>query len=104
DPDALITRSIDELQAVFPSFGPGNVLESHVHRAAFVEPVWTVNYSARLPRRALLDDTLFILTTAQLYPSINSTSNCVAQVRDAFDRLAAPVPGAGRHDSQDVKR
>lgn len=96
--EALITRSIDELRSVFPSFSPGSVLESHVHRAAFVEPVWTVNYSARLPRRALLDDTLFVLTTAQLYPSINSTSNCVAQVRDAFDLLAAPMMGPAHRD------
>jgi protoporphyrinogen oxidase len=94
DAEALISRSIHELRSVFPSFTPGSVLESHVHRASFVEPVWTVNYSSRLPRRALLDDTLFVLTTAQLYPSINSTSNCVAQVRDAFDQLAAPITGS----------
>jgi len=91
DPEVLITRSIDELRRVFPTFAPGSVLESHVHRAAFVEPVWTVNYSARLPRRALLDDSLFVLTTAQLYPAINSTSNCVAQVREVFPRLATPI-------------
>jgi protoporphyrinogen oxidase len=89
DADELIERSVGELSRVFPSFSPGQVLESHVHRAAFVEPVWTVNFSDRLPRRALLDDTLFVLTTAQLYPEINSTSNCVSQVRESFGRLVA---------------
>ena len=53
-----------------------------------MEPVWTVNYSDRMPRRVLLNDSLFVLTTAQLYPEINSTSNCVSQVRESFARLA----------------
>jgi protoporphyrinogen oxidase len=87
DSDALIERSMGELSRVFPSFNVGRVLESHVHRAAFVEPVWTVNYSDRVPRRALLNNSLFMLTTAQLYPEINSTSNCVTQVRDSFPSL-----------------
>jgi hypothetical protein len=66
-----------------------------VHRAGFVEPVWTVNYSDRVPRRVLLNDTLFVLTTAQLYPEINSTSNCVGQVRATLDRLLAdPLDGS----------
>jgi protoporphyrinogen oxidase len=95
DADGLIERSVGELSRVFPSFNPGQVLESHVHRAAFVEPVWTVNFSDRLPRRALLGDTLFVLTTAQLYPEINSTSNCVSQVRESFDRLVGGAVTAG---------
>jgi protoporphyrinogen oxidase len=85
--DAVIGQSLTEVQSVFPEFAPGSVLETHVHRAAFVEPVWTVNYSSRLPARALLDDTLFVLTTAQLYPAINSTSNCVAQVQAVLPQL-----------------
>jgi protoporphyrinogen oxidase len=87
DPEAVISQSLAELGSVFPEFNPASVLESHVHRAAFVEPVWTVNYSTRLPARALLDDTLFVLTTAQLYPAINSTSNCVAQVQGILPQL-----------------
>lgn len=87
DSEALVSRSLGELASVFPTFSPGSVLESHVHRAAFVEPVWTVNYSARLPQRALLNDSLFVLTTAQLYPDINSTSNCVSKVRAVLPQL-----------------
>jgi protoporphyrinogen oxidase len=96
DADALIERSVGELSRVFPSFNAGRVLESHVHRAAFVEPVWTVNYSDRVPRRALLNNSLFVLTTAQLYPEINSTSNCVTQVRDTFDLIAGGAEAARR--------
>jgi protoporphyrinogen oxidase len=93
DADALIARSLAELGSVFPAFQPGAVVEAHVHRAAFVEPVWTVNYSSRLPRPALLDDSLFVLTTAQLYPAINSTSNCVANVREILPRLLGRSDG-----------
>ncbi|MGH7359477.1 MAG: hypothetical protein ACREJR_11750, partial [Candidatus Rokuibacteriota bacterium] len=57
--------------------------------AAFVEPVWTLDYRSRLPGRRLLDDSLFVLTTAQLYPEINSTSNCVRQVKDELGPLLA---------------
>jgi protoporphyrinogen oxidase len=103
DPGALIARSVAELANAIPSFSPAQILESHVFRAAFVEPVWTIRFSERLPQRVMLDDSLFVLTTAQLYPEINSTSNCVAQVRDVFDRLAAPA-GAPTPPSYAVSR
>jgi hypothetical protein len=35
-----------------------------------------------------------MLTTAQLYPEINSTSNCVTQVRDTFDLIAGGTEAA----------
>jgi protoporphyrinogen oxidase len=85
----LISNSIKELESVMPSFRSNQILESHVFRAAFVEPVWTLDYSSRMPRRSLLDNSLFVLTTAQLYPEINSTSNCVAQVKEVFHALVA---------------
>jgi protoporphyrinogen oxidase len=94
----LISRSIAELEKVFDHFHPDQVLEAHVFKAALVEPVWTLNYSSKLPHRALLNNSLFLLTTAQLYPNINSTSNCVKQVRDVLDQLATPVMGAAEYN------
>jgi protoporphyrinogen oxidase len=85
----LSSRSAKELQAVVPSFKPSHIIESHVSRAAFVEPVWTLDYSTRMPQRALLGNSLFVLSTAQLYPEINSTSNCIAQVKETFQHLVA---------------
>jgi protoporphyrinogen oxidase len=89
DSTELSSRSARELQEVVPSFKPSQIIESHVSRAAFVEPVWTLEYSARMPQRSLLNNSLFVLTTAQLYPEINSTSNCIAQVKEAFQDLVA---------------
>ena len=89
DAEKLIAAGTAELARVIPTFDAGQILESHVFRAAFVEPVWTLDYSRRLPRRSLLDNRLFVLTTAQLYPEINSTSNCVRQVREVLDQLLA---------------
>jgi protoporphyrinogen oxidase len=94
--DEILTQSIGELQSLFPEFHPGHIAESRVSRAAFVEPLWTVDYSSRLPQRSLLDDSLFVLTTAQLYPEINSTSNCVKQVKSVLDRLTAESTPAPR--------
>jgi protoporphyrinogen oxidase len=91
DPESVIETSVAELARIVRGFDAGRVVESHVFRAPFVEPVWTVNYSSRMPRRALLGDSLFVLTTAQLYPQINSTSSCVRQVRDVFPQLVAGV-------------
>ena len=85
----LISQSTEEVASVFPSFKTNQILDARVHRAAFVEPVWTLNYSSRLPRPSLLNDSLFVLSTAQLYPEINSTSNCIKQVRDVFERFTA---------------
>lgn len=87
----VLSRSLAELRSVFPAFHPDQVAASRVSRAAFVEPLWTVNYSARLPRRCVLNDSLFLLTTAQLYPEINSTSNCVKQVTGVLPQLTAAV-------------
>lgn len=96
--EPLIARSVKELEASIPTFESKQILEAHVFRAPFVEPLWTLNYSERMPRRILLNDSLYVLTTAQLYPEINSTSNCVKQVRDVFDSLAAPAAGAVQHN------
>jgi protoporphyrinogen oxidase len=85
----LISRSIAGLEKIFPHFHSSQVLEAHVHKAALVEPVWTLNYSSKLPHRTLLNNSLFLLTTAQLYPNINSTSNCVKQVNEIFKQLVA---------------
>jgi len=89
----LIEQSLPMLGNLFPHFNPSQVLEAHVHRAAFVEPRWALNYSSHMPRRILLNNSLFLLTTAQLYPEINSTSNCVKQVKEVFDQLITqPLP------------
>jgi protoporphyrinogen oxidase len=89
DAERLIAAGVGELGRVLPGFEAGQVLEAHVHRAAFVEPVWTLDYKSRLPRQSLLDNSLFILTTAQLYPQINSTSSCVRQVKETLPLLLA---------------
>jgi protoporphyrinogen oxidase len=87
--DEILTRSIGDLQSLFPGFHLRQIVEARVSRAAFVEPLWTVGYSSRLPQRCLLNDSLFLLTTAQLYPEINSTSNCVKQVKSVLSHLNA---------------
>lgn len=87
----LITQSVAKLEELFPTFNATQILEAHVHKAAFVEPLWTVNYSSHMPQQILLNNSLFVLTTAQLYPEINSTSNCVQQVNDVFKQLVSPL-------------
>jgi protoporphyrinogen oxidase len=88
--EALITQSVEKLEELFPNFNHTQILESHVFKASLVEPLWTVNYSSRMPQKVVLDDSLFVLTTAQLYPEINSTSNCVRQVKEVFPQLIKP--------------
>jgi protoporphyrinogen oxidase len=87
---ALINQYVPMVEKLFANFHASQVLEARVHRAAFVEPKWALNYSAHMPRRVLLNNSLFLLTTAQLYPEINSTSNCVKQVREVFNQLLTP--------------
>lgn len=94
DERQLIAQSVTKLEELFPTFKATQVLESHVHKAAFVEPLWTVNYSAVMPQRRFLDGSLFVLTTSQLYPEINSTSNCVQQVKEVFSQLVSPLPAS----------
>jgi len=87
----LIERSVQELEKLFLNFKTHQVLESRVFKAAFVEPVWTVNYSQRMPGRAFLDNSLYLLTTAQLYPEINSTGNCVKHVKENLGLFTAKI-------------
>ncbi len=94
DEGELITQSVTKLAELFPTFHANQVLEAHVHKAAFVEPLWTVNYSEVMPQRQFLDGSLFVLTTSQLYPEINSTSNCVQQVKAVFPQLITPLPAS----------
>lgn len=89
DEGEVITRAVAEIGRLFPRFRREHILEAHVFKASFVEPLWTVHYSSRMPRQVWLDGSLFLLTTAQLYPEINSTSNCVKQVKEVFHNLVA---------------
>ena len=85
----ICERCVLGLERMFPEFDTSYVLESKVFKTPFVEPVWKVNYSERMPRKVLFSNTLYLLTTAQLYPEINNVSNCVQQVLDSLDQITA---------------
>jgi protoporphyrinogen oxidase len=58
----------DEVEAAF------------VFRAPFVEPIWPLGYSERRPSSSVIPGRLYLVSTAQIYPRVNSWNSCCEMV------------------------
>jgi len=73
--DQLVARYTQDLQRLFPEQAKG-IVETHVFRAPFVEPIWTTGYSQRRPPTSVIPGKLYLACTAQVYPRVNSWNSC----------------------------
>lgn len=96
--DDLLGRYRADLAAVFQD-AADSVAEARVFRAPFVEPVWTLDYERRRPPTSVLPGRLYLASTAQVYPRVNSWNSCCEVVDAMMPALAsetATLAGAGR--------
>jgi len=93
-PDAeLLARYEADLLRVHPD-ARGAIAGRHLFRAPFVEPMWTVGYAKRRPPHVVLPGRLYLASTAQLYPRVNSWNACCEMVDEMADEVAADLAGA----------
>lgn len=87
DEDLLATYRAD-LAALFPD-GGGRVIEQHLFRAPFVEPIWPLGWSRRRPPTSVIPGRLYLACTAQVYPHVNSWNSCCEVVEGMMPAFAA---------------
>ncbi len=87
DDDELLRRYRVDLAALFP-LAARSVVEAYVFRAPFVEPIWTLDYANRKPATSVIPGRLYLASTAQVYPNVNSWNSCCEVVDGMMPRLA----------------
>ena len=90
--DELRRQALAGLGALYPSFRAADVEAAYVFRAPFVEPLWTVGYLARKPVARVGDTGLYLCTTAQSYPRVNSWNTSVGLARQTISALLESTP------------
>jgi protoporphyrinogen oxidase len=66
--EALLDYYLPALKRIAPGFTPDWVMEYHLFKEAYAQPVITVGYSRRLPPHCTSIPGLYLANTAQIYP------------------------------------
>jgi hypothetical protein len=77
----VLDFSLPHLQRMFPDFRESWILDSHVWRARYSQPIVTLHYSQKMPASRTSIDGLFIETMAQVYPEDRGTNYAVRNGR-----------------------
>jgi protoporphyrinogen oxidase len=94
--DELRRQALEGLGALYPAFRAADVEATYVFRAPFVEPLWTVGYLACKPTPRVGNTNLYLCTTAQSYPKVNSWNTSVGLAKQTISalRLTSAIPQA----------
>lgn len=92
-------QALKALKTFNPKFQQDWVEEIKVFRAPFVEPVWPLGYVKDKPRMRCGDSRLYLATTAQCYPQVNSWNTMVGIASDAAARMQYDLENIYNTDS-----
>lgn len=92
---SMFNRPLDEfaeecsakLLSLFPHISADDIAECFKFKAPFVEPIYTLGYRSRKPPEELVRGRVYLLTTAQVYPTVTSWNGCVGQVRRVISTM-----------------
>lgn len=79
---------------LFPDIDASDILSTHVFRAPFVEPLWSVGYAGRIPPVELVPGRVYLATTAQAYPRVTSWNTSIELAETVTRRM---LEGASRN-------
>jgi len=89
--DVLIRQALEGLSSLFPNFRLADVEACYVFRAPHVEPVWTLGYLRRRPSPRIGDSRLYLCTTAQAYPRVNSWNSSISLAKTTVVTLLQDI-------------
>jgi protoporphyrinogen oxidase len=75
-----------DLAELFPDAGR-TIVDQFLFRAPFVEPIWSVGYRKVCPPTSVLPGRLYLASTAQVYPRVNSWNSCCTVVESMIPQL-----------------
>jgi protoporphyrinogen oxidase len=95
---ALFRKPDDEIMAdyrrdlaeLFPDAGR-TIEDQFLFRAPFVEPIWSVGYRKVCPPTSIVPGRLYLASTAQVYPRVNSWNSCCSVVESMMPQLQREV-------------
>lgn len=85
--DELLGLYQADLERVHPGSG-STIVDRFLFRAPFVEPIWPLGYRARVPPTTVIPGRLYLSSTAQVYPRVNSWNSCCEVVEEMVSGFA----------------
>ena len=89
----VVTFTLEHLRRMFPDVTDERVLDAHVWRARYAQPVVERGYRKLIPDMRTPVENLFLATMAQIYPEDRGTNYAVRQGRETAHALAASLNG-----------
>jgi len=94
--DAVLDYCIPHLQRMFPAFDRRWVMNHHVWRARYAQPIVGKHYSRLIPDTETPIAGLYLSTMAQVYPEDRGTNYAIRDGRRVGRDVAAVVQRSGR--------
>lgn len=85
----VVAFTLEHLRRMFPDLADERVLDAHVWRARYTQPVVERGYRRLIPDRQTPIDNLLLATMAQIYPQDRGTNYAIQQGREAARAFAA---------------
>ncbi len=86
--DELLAAYRADLERLFPD-AAASIEDAFLFRAPFVEPIWPLGYRSRRPSSSVIPGRLYMASTAQVYPRVNSWNSCCEVVNELMDTFQA---------------
>jgi protoporphyrinogen oxidase len=90
--DELLASYRADLERLFPEAAAG-IEDAFLFRAPFVEPIWPLGYRAMRPEASIIPGRLYMASTAQVYPRVNSWNSCCEVVNELVAAFEADTAG-----------
>ena len=87
----VVAFTLEHLRRMFPDLTDERVLDAHVWRARYAQPVVERGYRKLIPDMRTPVENLFLATMAQIYPEDRGTNYAVRQGRETAHALAASL-------------
>jgi protoporphyrinogen oxidase len=76
---------LENLQAMFPHFDPATIKYFLIHRERYVEPLHGLNKTDSVPQVKTPIESLYLATTAQIYPALTNGESVSRHAREAAE-------------------
>ena len=88
--EQLVQFTIPHLQRMFPEFQPDWIVQAHLWRERYSQPLVTKHYSKLIPSEQMGLPGAWLCTMAQIYPEDRGTNYAVAAGRRIATRMLTP--------------
>jgi protoporphyrinogen oxidase len=92
--EELLDYSVPYLKGMFPEFDESWILDYHVWRASYSQPIVVKHYSSLIPSVETPVEGLYLSTMAQVYPEDRGTNYAIREGRAAGRLMAAALTEA----------